>query len=938
MSEIFNLLTKIENHTTQENKGHHQPLSIGVGEIVMKGMSAPKVIWILNSEPTYSYDKLRNITGDVVTTGTANRAIPYKEPGSDCLVIGKNKNYARLILQNYEGTHTCMFCNGNKSFLIKNSAHYVNCGRSVINIYAGIAGNEDWSYFTNLQDAIDRLRRTNYDIELYEQQRLEAQRQAEQIRKRQREEAERLAREEAHKLEEAARKAEEEERRLQEEIREAELKRQSIIEEAKLASAFIRQQVSLKRNPVLDKNQDKAKFSNIYNGVTEIINGGPGTGKTTTMIQRLKLLIDKSDLEDYRSNNSDCKLTTEQLDIISSTADNWVYFSPNDLLKKYLQDNMSYEGLSDVNNRTTVWKDFLKDAVRDYYHLAGQDCPFDFAKKKVENKAIYSNNHFVVIESFTNFYIHQIKERILKIANLNVSKFEWRFLGSIIVNECKKIDTIRSIPELLSFFINLESIDTDLFANGKEVKKGAEIHSEYNLAVRQLASKYVVLLKRDDRLYNEAVEYIKSLEKAPQTESEDIEETEEVESDYGDQTIALENKVNSLLKKLILKKRDSSTKLTTQQDKLHEFIKRFISEEELENLSDAAFFSKNVYPVLRGFSQFMLSPIPTYYKQFRKIQKTLPSPLFDKALITEIIQDYKNKPLLFQEQAMLIGFINNIAINLYRNNKLLFEKSNHKYIQAYKDLCKPVIGIDEATDYSIIDFYGIKSFGHYAVCSYTLIGDTMQLMKEDGIRDWSILQHPLLFNKIDIQNLTMSYRQSPELLSLAGKIYKAETGNDSPYKCFLKSGKTPKPLWFESDDIDEKAEWISERVMEITKVYNCMPTIAIFTVDKQRAEGLKYALEDCDNLSNAGIDVKVCSDNTLEGEKTLRIFPIDQVKGMEFEAVFFYDIDEIESTALVNKYLYVGLSRASMYLAVTTYGGTKVSDTLKAYFPNVATW
>ena len=85
--------------------------------------------------------------------------------------------------------------------------------------------------------------------------------------------------------------------------------------------------------------------------------------------------------------------------------------------------------------------------------------------------------------------------------------------------------------------------------------------------------------------------------------------------------------------------------------------------------------------------------------------------------------------------------------------------------------------------------------------------------------------------------------------------------------------------------------------------------------------------------------MKICSDNTLEGEKTLRIFPIDQVKGMEFEAVFFYDIDDIESTSLINKYLYVGLSRASMYLAVTSNGRSeKTSKMLQNYFAVNDTW
>ena len=60
---------------------------------------------------------------------------------------------------------------------------------------------------------------------------------------------------------------------------------------------------------------------------------------------------------------------------------------------------------------------------------------------------------------------------------------------------------------------------------------------------------------------------------------------------------------------------------------------------------------------------------------------------------------------------------------------------------------------------------------------------------------------------------------------------------------------------------------------------------------------------------------------------------------MEFEAVFFYDIDDIESSSLINKYLYVGLSRASMYLAVTSNGKSeKISNMLQKYFSEGTTW
>ena len=937
MGELREVLESINGHTSVEIKERYRNPSIGMGEILIAHSKAK--IWIVNNAFTRTTVVHRDITGGF--QGTTNTGIKgeYYESGS--ITIPKNREPAITLLQEYEGPFEKVFVNGQrKTFVIKGSAHYRNTGSDIRDVVVGVAGQKNWSTFPKLKEALAKLDKLDDEINNDSEAKEEANKNAEIIWK-QVEEAEWLDPEETRRLKIEAKKAEKKAKLLQQKIDAARKEREAILSEASKAAAFIREQMSLRRNPVLDKSQNKAKFSNMYNGAAEIINGGPGTGKTTTMIQRLKLLIDRGDLENYIANHPECKLTDEQLDYISSTNDNWVYFSPNELLKKYLQDNMNYEGLTQTNSRTAVWSDFLKNAVRDDYHLAGQDSPFDFLTPKKTDKIIYTGNHYRIIQNFTDFFLAQIKEKFAKVAKIECAKFNWKIQGSIIIKECAKAENISSIPELIKFLIHIAGVDKRNYANGVALPTGSEIATEFNKKARDISDRYIQILKRDDEAkYAELVEYIKSLGKTSQPENEDNDDTEEVEQESGDLSVQLFNKVNSLIKKLALQLVDSTVKMTSSQKELLEYIKTLVKEEDLKEIADSAYFVKYISPVLRGFNSYVLNPIPQYYKMYRRSMPDNDKADWNAELLTEMLDTYKNKRLYHQEQALLVGFINNICLSLYNVDRTRFQETKHQYLDAYKALCRPVIGVDEATDYSIIDFYGIKSFGHYAVRSYTLCGDTMQLMKEDGITDWNVLKHPLLFEQMDVQNLNISYRQSEELLELADKIYQEERGVKSPYECYLKGRKTPKPLWLELDDIEEKADWISHRVLEIVKAYgNKMPTIAVFTVDKRKAEELKEAIEECDVLNPAGIEVKVCSDNNLEGEKTLRIFPIDQVKGMEFEAVFFYDIDDIDSSSLINKYLYVGLSRASMYLAVTSNGRSeKISKMLHKYFTENANW
>jgi hypothetical protein len=118
-------------------------------------------------------------------------------------------------------------------------------------------------------------------------------------------------------------------------------------EELNKLTRFIREQGKLRYNPILDPVQNLIKTSHLFDGTTIVIDGGPGTGKTTTMIQRLKYLTDEYAInEDAELEKKRYHLTTAQrnslLDAIRQNRD-WVFFSPSELLKEYLADAMNKE-------------------------------------------------------------------------------------------------------------------------------------------------------------------------------------------------------------------------------------------------------------------------------------------------------------------------------------------------------------------------------------------------------------------------------------------------------------------------------------------------------------------------------------------------------------------------------------------------------------------
>ena len=190
------------------------------------------------------------------------------------------------------------------------------------------------------------------------------------------------------------------------------------------AYRFIREQAELRNNPILDEEQEKAKFAHAFDNVTEVIDGGPGTGKTTTLIQRLKYLISPKDINAQRVYNCLPELTPTQFEIINQERKNWIFFSPTPLLCKYLRSNMIYEGLLSDDSNTVVWAEHLRNILRDEYQLFGKDNPFDVKKSLLAHTRIFKGKNLKLATTFESFLLKTLISRIAKVATLDSSIFK----------------------------------------------------------------------------------------------------------------------------------------------------------------------------------------------------------------------------------------------------------------------------------------------------------------------------------------------------------------------------------------------------------------------------------------------------------------------------------------------------------------------------------
>lgn len=749
-------------------------------------------------------------------------------------------------------------------------------------------------------------------------------------------EQQRIEQEQREREEREARQ--EELKRIEEEIAESERALQKALKENRDASIMWRSEYEARETPGLNPQQEKARISHLYDNIPVVIEGGPGTGKTTVLVQRLNFLLSKDALYTHQNN-----LTEEQKKRLTggdSEERNWLFLAPNQMLLDYLKNSMVRVGLqpnSDVNTKTIA--SFRSDMMLEYgLTNPAKRGPFLEYKPSGSDKGRVLIVHPVeAIADFGKFFVSNIRDAVAQLSVLNTSQYSWNNIAQRIKAYCKSAEKVVRFKDLYQLFTDIQINLYDSIA---------DIEKELREDIQHVAHIVKINVLHDERLYSNIIELFDEWQKISivpeniEVNESELEEIIEDDEESATRNLDYEKMLLIHLRRLLPKvglRQYISVVFSEREQKLYSLVEKYVKDCTLDRIGELKLFSKKYSQLCKGVESNIFGQLVRTYKVYRKHIVEHGSEYYDMDYLRQIVKKDNNKRLHIDEEDLLIGMVNNMARSLYAQSPRMFmQLKSQKYIDAYKENVRYVIGVDEATDYSLLDYYMIASFRHFEFSSLSVCGDLMQGLNNNGIRSWHELESVGLKN-IDITVLDTSYRQSPTLLAMSKRMYRDEMGIDAPYDSSREIATYDAfPLRFVRNDEGEKITWIANRIVEVYRAKDDeMPSVAIFIGDNENIDSFVEEISDSDVL--AGIRVK--NGATTTEKKSVRVYHLSDVKGMEFEVAIFHNIDKAiaqDNSGLMRRHLYVGISRAASHLAATFCQEEGNEDVLK-YFDFKAT-
>lgn len=675
--------------------------------------------------------------------------------------------------------------------------------------------------------------------------------------------------------------------------------------------------MGLRDQAVLDKYQDEIFRLPLNKRL--IILGPAGTGKTTTLIKRLGQKLDTV----YLDSEEQRLVETVAGDQVLPHASSWLMFTPTELLKQYLKEAFAREGVPAPDQRIRTWHDYRRELGRNALGVLRSST--GSGAFVLKDGALCLNEEAVdnPIEWYDNFnawqqnaYLQELQEAAHKLRQ--APNPEASNIGVSLEDIFAQSEDVSIVSLFSALAVEITKVQA-LLSSFKE-SSDAKIHSALNWQ-----------LNRNRSFIDELARVLGSLQQAAVT---DVEDQDEADTDEDEDTAPRTPRaaaVSAYKQAVRAQARAAASKRsvgkTTRNGKILEWLgDRGLSDADQmvvgESLLVQASARRFVNPVKR-----YLDGIPKRYRAFRREEQA------QCWYQPEYVNPREITPL--ELDIVLLAILRGAGEFLSRPGVLRdIDRPGWSSLKPFLGYYRNQILVDEATDFSPIQLACMAQLAHPRLRSFFACGDFNQRLTTWGARSASDLKW--VFADLDTREVTVSYRQSKQLNDLARAIIRAVGGSEQSVSLPAhvdNTGVAP-VLLEQADSTAITVAWLADRIREVEQLTHPLPSTAIFVNSEEEVGPLAEALNAA--LAEDNIPVVACHEGQAVGqESNVRVFDIQHIKGLEFEAVFFVAIDQLanQNPALFDKYLYVGATRAATYLGLTCQNTLPTSiESLRAHF------
>lgn len=629
-----------------------------------------------------------------------------------------------------------------------------------------------------------------------------------------------------------------------------------------------------------------------------MLEGPPGTGKTSTLIKRLaqKLSLTQDSAEDFD--------LVKRHSLGGAHRESWIMFSPTELLEQYLREAFARDNVPAGQDRIRTWAEFRNDLATRVLGLlrsGGRKTGFqrDDTAQHLSPQALADQPglYAALDRHLTETARAELDSALAMLRDSGEARL--REGAQRILNAMPKGASI------LTTFLAVDAQSADLRVWVAEAREAlnTDIARRVDVIGRRRAADMAQLQQIVARMGS------------AETDDDDEDEDDLTEPDAAPATTGetLRRALRGAIRALSMA---AANGRAVARNSIYRPVIDWLGDTTIPS-GDLAAMGR-IHSLIAAVGRVTLTTrnhftkLPKRYRAFRR---AAPAPWF----LPQAADAVKLTP---DELDLLV------AVHLDAAHALLSSDVVRKSLgQGNLQVLGPVLAefrnqvvVDEATDFSPLQLRAMGRLATPGIRSFFACGDFNQRLTAHGVAHRAALEWAV--PGIEVHQVTRSYRQSAELRAFAdrlitlagGRLVETETEGDRGSEGFA-------PVFFRAPDAQGQSDWIAARIAEIARLHTDLPSIAVFVPDEAQVGAVAQALRD--GLSDLNIDVEACKDGKVLGrDQHVRVFCVDHIKGLEFEAALFHSVQDLahHKPDLIDKFLYVGATRAATFLGLAASG------------------